>query len=540
MANEELQNLLRTGIQAAQSGNKALARGILKQVVDQDPRNELGWIWLASVLDSAAERRTALQRVLEINPNNARAKQALDKLTPAATPVPADVIPSQPVSSRLTPRLAEPSPRDARDAQRAQLEREVLLAVHARRQRRMSPVTFIILGLLAVGMIALGGVLLVDMLNDDDGGNEKTVTTANQITPTITMTQAGAATPFGGYASPTPIGGVLRTVPPKSTLPPTWTPPPTATLRATDTPVPTLPPLTEYSLLVSARRDGQDSWALYTISADGSGETRIPVRLSGQPDDSQATAEASEPELSEVMDAAYSPDGSQIVLTAHFRTGDSEYEDLYIIPSGGGVMERLTSLEAEHVGGAAWSPDGKRIVFASDAGDNFDVYIIDVTGENLLPITFEDGIDRDPAWSPDGQFIVFASDRNSPGFPEIWRMTPDGAHLTQLTDNTNSSYSPTWSPDGQWIAFISDRDGDADLFVMNGKGLGTLQESLMPPGSVSEECDPSWSPDSQWIAFCSNRDSSVFDLYIVRPNGSQMQTLITGQDGDTRYSVWKP
>jgi len=539
VANEELQNLLRTGIQAAQSGNKALARGILKQVVDQDPRNELGWIWLASVLDAAAERRTALQKVLEINPNNTRAKQALDKLTPASTATAANITPPLSVSARPTPHLAEPSPRASREAQRAQLEREVLLAVHARRQRRMSPVTFIILGLLAVAMIALGAVLLVDMLNDDEG-EEKTVTTANQTTPTVTMTQAGAATPLGGYASPTPIGGVLRTVPPKSTLPPTWTPLPTATLRATDTPVPTLPPLTEYNLLVAARQDEQDSWALYTISADGSGKTRVPIRLSAQQDDLQATAEAMEPELVEVMDAAYSPDSEQIVFTARLRTGNTEYEDLYTASSNGGVMERLTTLEADHVGGAVWSPDGKRIVFASDAGGDFDVYIIDITGDNLLPITFEDGIDRDPAWSPDGQFIVFASDRNSPGFPEIWRITPDGAYPTQLTDNTNSSYSPAWSPDGQWIAFISDRNGDADLFVMNAEGLGTLQESLMPPGIVSEECDPSWSPDSQWIAFCSNRDSSVFDLYLVRPNGSQMQALITGQDGDTRYSVWKP
>jgi Tfp pilus assembly protein PilF len=80
VANEELQNLLRTGIQAAQSGNKAIARRILEQVTEQDPRNELAWIWLASIADSAAERRTYLQKVLEINPQNERARQALEKL----------------------------------------------------------------------------------------------------------------------------------------------------------------------------------------------------------------------------------------------------------------------------------------------------------------------------------------------------------------------------------------------------------------------------------------------------------------------------
>ena len=69
---EEIQQLLKTGIEAAQSGNKIIARHILEQVVSKDPANEMGWLWLASVVETVEERRESLQQVLSINPNNKR------------------------------------------------------------------------------------------------------------------------------------------------------------------------------------------------------------------------------------------------------------------------------------------------------------------------------------------------------------------------------------------------------------------------------------------------------------------------------------
>ncbi|HLA43138.1 MAG TPA: hypothetical protein VJZ27_06875, partial [Aggregatilineales bacterium] len=80
LAGDDLQNLLKSGIQAARSGNKEVARDIFHQVLRLDSRNELAWMWLASVLESTQERKRALQKVLQINPENQRAQQALQKL----------------------------------------------------------------------------------------------------------------------------------------------------------------------------------------------------------------------------------------------------------------------------------------------------------------------------------------------------------------------------------------------------------------------------------------------------------------------------
>ena len=58
----------------------ARGAGFFEQVVELDEKNEKGWFWLASVVDSDEERRICLSNVLHINPNNERAKRALDAL----------------------------------------------------------------------------------------------------------------------------------------------------------------------------------------------------------------------------------------------------------------------------------------------------------------------------------------------------------------------------------------------------------------------------------------------------------------------------
>ena len=69
--------LLKEGIAAARAGNKALTRQLLREVTELDPRNEVAWLWYAGVADSPHESLTYLQRVLEINPTNERAKAGI-------------------------------------------------------------------------------------------------------------------------------------------------------------------------------------------------------------------------------------------------------------------------------------------------------------------------------------------------------------------------------------------------------------------------------------------------------------------------------
>jgi hypothetical protein len=73
-------NTLQAGITAAQEGRRADAQALLKQALLDDPSTEQGWLWMSAVVDTDAERRTCLERVLTINPHNQTAQAGLEKL----------------------------------------------------------------------------------------------------------------------------------------------------------------------------------------------------------------------------------------------------------------------------------------------------------------------------------------------------------------------------------------------------------------------------------------------------------------------------
>jgi hypothetical protein len=73
-------DLLRQGIAALKAGGKAEARSLLRQVVEQDEHNEMAWLWLSGAVDTDEERRTCLENVLAINPNNVAAQRGIEAL----------------------------------------------------------------------------------------------------------------------------------------------------------------------------------------------------------------------------------------------------------------------------------------------------------------------------------------------------------------------------------------------------------------------------------------------------------------------------
>ena len=148
--------------------------------------------------------------------------------------------------------------------------------------------------------------------------------------------------------------------------------------------------------------------------------------------------------------AAYSPDGKRIV----YRT---------MGPDGGGLRimnledRTVTKLTMEYDNFPAWSPRGDLIAFVRKVNGDFDVFTVRPDGKDVRQLTHSKGNDAHPAWSPDGQKIVFASTRmgfkdealytSAPQpYGELFVMRYDGAQLEQLTDNQWEDGGPAWQP----------------------------------------------------------------------------------------------
>lgn len=74
------EELLNMAIRSAREGNTESARVMLRRVLSEDRRNERAMLWLAQIAETPAERRKWLEQVLDVNPDNTKAREALNRM----------------------------------------------------------------------------------------------------------------------------------------------------------------------------------------------------------------------------------------------------------------------------------------------------------------------------------------------------------------------------------------------------------------------------------------------------------------------------
>jgi len=223
----------------------------------------------------------------------------------------------------------------------------------------------------------------------------------------------------------------------------------------------------------------------------------------------------------------YSPDGKRIAFASN-RDGANE---IYVMNLDGSAVRRLTYNTSED-DCPAWSPDGKKIAFQSRRDRQMEIYVMDADGSNQINLSNNPAEDTRPSWSPDGTQIVYGSNTlDLPQNFEIYTMRADGSGKTRLTDNPNFDNDPSWSPDGQRIAFASDRDGKSyEIYVMNADGSDVRNLTNHPGNDVK----PAWSPDGKRIAFAGNRPNKTDypAIYVMDADGSNQRLLTEARTFD--------
>ncbi len=210
--------------------------------------------------------------------------------------------------------------------------------------------------------------------------------------------------------------------------------------------------------------------------------------------------------------AAFSPDGRQIVFTSN-RDGNNE---IYIMDVNGSNLVNLTKNPASDQY-PSWSPDGQSIVFSTNRDGNDEIYVMAANGSQLTNLTNNPASDTMPYYGILGSYfdrkpmISFVSNRN--GNNDIFIMTAEGGNIVNLTNSPANDFGPVISGNSL-IAFTSNRSGNNDIFIMNGDGTNAVNLTNNP----ANDSFPSYSPDNNWIAYSTDRDGNA-EVYIMATNG---------------------
>ena len=184
-----------------------------------------------------------------------------------------------------------------------------------------------------------------------------------------------------------------------------------------------------------------------------------------------------------VLWAAWSPDGSQV---AYILEGSGPRYAIVVAKADG--SDPVTLVEAEDTGAVgadvidlAWSPDGSRIAYSGrvveDGVARRTILIVNADGSGD-PVALQ-GLWVSVAWAPDGRTTPggwLPADGDHEGQFDLYTIRPDGSDPVQLTDDEAGEHEPSWSPDGTQIVFATgESDLAQDVYVMNANGSDVRQ-----------------------------------------------------------------
>ena len=194
--------------------------------------------------------------------------------------------------------------------------------------------------------------------------------------------------------------------------------------------------------------------------------------------------------------------------------------------------------------------------YAWDYDPAYDIVVTDFESGSYTRLTNALGYDAEGAYSPDGSRIVFASNRHAYAaalsdedaarlardpsyFMDLYVMDSDGANVRRLTDAPGYDGGPFWSADGSKITWrrFSEDGARAEIYTMNADGSG--EQQITDLGVMSWA--PFFHPSGAYIVFATNLQGFAnFELYMVDAAGRREPVRVTDRKGFDGLATFSP
>jgi dipeptidyl aminopeptidase/acylaminoacyl peptidase len=198
-------------------------------------------------------------------------------------------------------------------------------------------------------------------------------------------------------------------------------------------------------------------------------------------------------------DPVLSPDGAMLAV----EKGDADRgsTDLWTVDLARGAFSRLTSAPGfEDL--PTWSPDGRRIAFASDQGLAPRMLVMNANATGSEDFIIEGRL-FPMDWSPDGRYLLYTTDGGATR-QDIWMYDFERKAATALLASAFNERRPKFSPDGKWIAYVSDESRTPQVYARS-----------FPNGAVKIQISSAGGNQPQW-----RRDGK--EIFYLAPDSTLM------------------
>jgi len=195
-------------------------------------------------------------------------------------------------------------------------------------------------------------------------------------------------------------------------------------------------------------------------------------------------------------------------LTLAYNSGFANTSQLVWHDRAGRVVGRVGPVGL-HLDGPRLSTDGRRVIatIVDRQTGTSDLWLLDLLRTTMSRFTFTAASEFLPVWSPDGNRVMFASDRS--GAPDLYRKPASGTGDDELVlRETNFRMPTSWSSDGRFVLFHEAGPQGYNLQVLAADG--TTRPFLVTPFN---EVQGRLSPDGKWVAYASD-DSGRLEVFV--------------------------